>query len=422
VIANLPALQNGDVPYEGLNGATVYSRSDDGGQTWDPENVILDGMGSEFAATWGADEYAWAEPNAGVIAFVSFGGIADGIIMKSEDDGDTWERVTFYDSPDPFFDGNGGDLPQCGGGDGYNAIAIDADGVVHIAFGRQIHLDDTPDDDAWSYYPYSDGLVYWNEDMPPLDTAQIKADILPEDWSEFPIYQNGQLAAWTQPNGDDTIVGVAVYYAGLTSMPQLVIHDGIVQIFSSSLAVGFDNEEYNFRHIWGTFTEGDGQWSEFTDYTNDVFHIFSECVYPSASPNVHGGTYDLLYMTDNLPGNSIQPDPPTHDPVNNNMVYLPIMNQVGVEDQLVNAGFEVSKNFPNPTGDQTYFTVSLDKGTGLDLKVISMTGQVIYQRDLGYKSAGMHTIRIDANNFAPGVYFYVVSDTNNKVTRKLIVQ
>lgn len=422
VIANLPTLQNGDVPYEGLNGATVYSRSDDGGQTWDPKNVILDGMGSDYAASWGADDYAWAEPNAGVIAFVTFGGIADGIIMKSEDDGDSWERITFYASPDPFFDGNGGDLPVCGGGDGCNAIAIDDEGVVHVAFGRQIHLDDTPDDDAWSYYPYSDGLIYWNETMPALDTAQIKAEILPDDWSDFPIYQNGQLAAWTQPNGEDTIVGVATYYASLTSMPQIVIHDGIVQIFTSSLAVGFDNEEYNFRHIWGTFTEGDGIWSEFTDYTNDVFHIFSECVYPSVAPSANNGMYHILYMTDNLPGNSTQPDPPTHDPVNNNMVYLPLNFQVGIENQITSSTFEVSQNFPNPVNGQTYFTVSLNIGADLKLKVTSLTGQVVSNSNLGYKSAGTHTLNMNTNDFVPGVYFYTVSTGVHKATRKMIVQ
>ena len=179
---------------------------------------------------------------------------------------------------------------------------------------------------AWSYYPYSDGIVYWNETMPALDTAQITATILPTDaeWENTPIYQNGQLAAWTQPNGDDTIVGIAPYYTSLTGMPQIVVNNGIVQIFSSAIAVGFDNEEFNFRHIWGTFTEGDGLWSPFEDYTNDVFHIFSECVYPTVSATTYGDTYHILYETDNLPGNSLQPDPPTHDPVLNNMVYLPV--------------------------------------------------------------------------------------------------
>ena len=92
-------------------------------------------------------------------------------------------------------------------------------------------------------------------------------------------------------------------------MPQLVIHDGIIQIFYSGLSVGYDNEEYNFRHIWGRFTEGDNMWSEFMDYTSDVFHIFSECVYPAAAPHPVNGSYHILYETDNLPGNSLQPDP-----------------------------------------------------------------------------------------------------------------
>jgi len=422
VIANLPTTQNGGDPYEGLSGAVVYSRSTDGGQSWDPENVILEGMGSDYAAAWGADDYAWAEPNAGVIAFVIFGGVADGIIMKSEDDGDSWERVTFYESPDPFFDGNSGDLPRCGGGDGYNAIAIDDDGIVHVAFGRQIHLDDTPDDDAWTYYLYSDGLVYWNETMPALDTAQIKADILPDDWSDFPIYQNGQLAAWTQPYEDDTIVDVAIYQASLTSMPQLVIHDGIIQIFSSALAVGYDNEEYNFRHIWGCFTEGDGLWSEFEDYTADVFHIFSECVYPSAAPHPVNSTYHLLYETDNLPGNSLQPDPPTHDPVLNNMVYLPINPYPVHVLENPSQSFLVSQNYPNPVNGQTYFTVILNEGADLSLEVYTLTGQMINNADYGYKAAGTHTLTINASELASGVYFYTVSTAADKVTRRMIVQ
>jgi len=407
--------------YEDLTMALLYSRSDDGGQTWDPENAILDGMGSDYTSGWGGDDYTWAQPNAGVIAFVAFGGVKDGIVMKSEDDGDSWERVTFYESPMPFFTGEEGTLPECGGGDGYNAITIDDEGLVHVAFGRQIHVDDDPGE-GWSYYPYSDGLVYWNENMAVLDTAQIKADILPDDWSQFPIYQNGQLAAWTQPNGDDTIVDVANYYASLTSMPQMIIHNGVVQIFYSALAVGFDNEEFNFRHIMGRFTEGDGYWSGFEDYTDDVFHIFSECVYPSLSQGTYGDTYHILYQTDNLPGNALQPDPPTHDPVNNKIVYLPIDPlQVDVNENMAES-FEVSQNYPNPVNGQAYFTVTLNEGADLSLEVYSLTGQMVNTADYGYKTAGIHTLTINANELASGVYFYTVSTATNKVTRKMIVQ
>ncbi|RLD32537.1 MAG: hypothetical protein DRI88_07695 [Bacteroidetes bacterium] len=422
VIANLPVTQNGGDPYEGLSGAIVYSRSFDGGLTWDPENALLDGMGSDYAKAWGADDYAWAEPNAGVIAFVAFGGIADGIVMKSDDDGDNWERVTFYESPDPFFDGNGGDLPKCGGGDGYNAISIDDDGIVHVAFGRQIHIDDTPDDDAWSYYPYSDGLVYWNETMPPLDTAQIRSDIIPDDWSTLPIYQNGQLAAWTLPNGEDTIIGVAPYYASLTSMPQIVISNDVIRIFYSALTLGFATEDYNYRHIWVSSKEGNSDWGEFTDLNNDIFHIISECVYPSASPKLLNNSYPILYQTDQLPGNSLQPDPPTHAPVLNKMVFLPAFVPIVGTEETSAAIFDVSQNYPNPTNEQTYVAVTLNEGADLSLQVFSITGQIVHTKNYGYKTAGTHNLKMNVSDLTPGVYFYSVYTGTQKVTRKMIVQ
>lgn len=415
------------VVYEGLNMALLYSRSTDGGLTWDPENIILEGMGSDYTSGWGGDDYAWAHPVGNTIAFVAFGGIKDGIVMKSTDNGDNWERILFYESPDPFFDGNGGDLPQCGGGDGYNAIALDDDGMVHVAFGRQIHLDDTPGDDAWSYYPYSDGLVYWNEELPVLDTAMIQADILPEDWTTMNLYQNGMLAAWTQSNGEDTLVGIATYYASLTSMPQLVITrdamgNQIVQVFYSAVSVGFDNSEYNFRHIWGRYTEGDGRFSEFIDYTGDVYHIFSECVYPAVAQTMTDQTYHILYQTDNIPGNSIQPsDAPMHDPVLNNMVYLPISPlAVNVNDTHLEP-VTVSQNYPNPFRGNTFVNVNLEKANSLSLEIQSVTGQKVLVNNYGIKSAGLHTLSVDGSTLSTGIYFYTVVAGEHRVTQKMMV-
>lgn len=415
------------VVYEGLNMALVYSRSTDGGLTWDPENLILEGMGSDYTNGWGGDDYTWAHPVDNTIAFVAFGGIKDGIVMKSTDGGDNWERILFYESPDPFFDGNGGDLPQCGGGDGYNAIALDDAGMVHVAFGRQIHLDDTPGDDAWSYYPYSDGLVYWNEEMPVLDTAMIQADILPTDWTTMNLYQNGMLAAWTQSNGEDTLVGIATYYASLTSMPQLVItRDNmgtqIVQVFYSAVSVGFDNSVYNFRHIWGRYTEGDGRFSEFKDYTGDVYHIFSECVYPAVAQTMPDQTYHILYQTDNMPGNSIQPsDAPMHDPVLNNMVYLPISPLAVEVEESLSRPLSVTQNYPNPAHGLTYIGITLEQTSQLSMEVYTLTGQRVMVEDYGIKQSGSHTITLDGTQLSSGIYFYTLTAGENQITRKMMV-
>ncbi len=426
VICVTPGTGNQGTVYEGLDGALLYSRSSDGGQTWDPQNMILEGVNSDYTSGWGGDDYAFAAPQGNTLAFFAFGGIRDGVIMKSTDGGDNWERMLVYESPMPFFTGDEGTLPKCGGGDGYNAIAIDDEGLVHAAFGRQVHMDDTPGDAQWSYYPYSDGLVYWREGMPALDTADILADIIPEDWETTSLYQNGNLAAWVQPNGEDTIVGLPYYGASMTTMPQIVtMRDEndvkIVQVIYSAISVGFDNSELNFHHIWGRFTEGDDNWSEFTDYTGDVFHIFSECAYPSVAPKAVDGKIHVLYQSDNMPGTSIQPDPPQHDPVLNTIVYLPISPlPVNVEENPAQS-LEISQNYPNPFNGTTYVSVDMNESANLSLEVYTLTGQKVAMNDYGFKTAGSHTITIDGSQLTTGIYFYTITAGESKVTRKMMV-
>ena len=424
VICVTPGTGNSGTVYEGLDGALLYSRSTDGGVTWDPENMILEGVSSDYTFGWAGDDYAFAAPQGDNLAFFAFGGVRDGVVMKSTDGGDNWERFLVYESPMPFFSGLEGTLPQCGGGDGSNAIAIDDEGMVHAAFGRQVHMDD----DAaagWSYYPYSDGLIYWNESMPAFDTADILATIMP-DWETTSIYQSGNVAAWTQPNGEDTIVGVAYYGASLTTMPQIVTtRDAfgvkIVQVFYSALSVGFDNSENNFHHIWGRYTEADGNWSEFTDYTGDVFHIFSECVYPSVAPNVVDGKFHILYQSDNMPGNSLQPDPPTHDAVLNTMVYLPVSPIPVDVNETPAQSLEISQNYPNPFNGKTYVEVTLNESSAVSMEVYTVTGQKVTMNDYGFKTAGTHTIAIDGSQLTTGIYFYTVTAGENQVTRKMMV-
>ncbi len=427
VIANVKSTVNGGSPYMGLDGALSYSRSSDGGQTWDPDNIILDGISSDYYASIGADSYAWAAPQGNTIAFVSFDGITDGVVMKSDDGGDNWERMLFYESPLPFFTGEEGDLPKCGGGDSYNAVVIDDEGLIHVAFGRQIHLDDDPAA-GWNYYPYSDGLVYWKEGMEALDTTKLTAEIIPEDWENHYLYEHGNLAAWVQPNGDDTIAGIAYYGASMTSMPQLSVYrndhgEKIININYSAISVGFDNSELNYRHIWGRFTEDDGKFSAYTDYTGDVFHIFSECVYPSVSQNIVNGKIALVYQSDNMPGISIQPDPPTHDPVLNSIVYLPVGPFIPVGQQdLTSELTEVSQNYPNPFSGKSYFEVTLNQPAQVSMEVFSLTGQKVMATDYGYKLAGKHALAIDGTSFTNGIYFYTVTAGQQKSTHKMMVR
>jgi hypothetical protein len=266
--------------------------------------------------------------------------------------------------------------------------------------------------------------------MPALDTGDITNDIIPDDWTAHPLYAKGELAAWTQPHEDDTIVGVAPYYASLVSMPQIAITDDpsgnqIVTVFHSGLAVGFANQELgqNYRHIFVSRTELDEQgiWTTPEDLTGDIIHIFSECVYPALFADANTSTFHLLYQTDNLPGNSIQPTGGNHAPDNNNMVHLTYGFPVGIANN-ADIAFEVSQNAPNPASEQTSIAVKVDKATAITLVIHNMLGQQIYSESVKAVTPGTHTFKVDVSGFAPGICFYTVTAGDKSVCRKMTIK
>lgn len=413
IIALTAPVANGGTEYMGLDGALLYSRSDDGGITWNPENIIIDGTGSEYTNGWSGDTYAWAAPMGETLAFVAWDGIKDGIVIKSTDSGNSWERILFYASGTPFFD-NSVVQTIYGGGDGYNAAAIDETGKVHVAFGRQLHAADGSGGPG-SYYPYSNGLVYWNEDKPALDSVKIGHDILDPVW----LRDNGYLLAEVQENGDDTIIGVATYQASLTSFPQLMVKDNQIYAFFSSLSLGFDNTVNNYRHVWGRVSENDGMWSEYTDYTGDVFHLFSECVFPGVSPTANE-TIHLTYQTSNQPG--IAERYADHDPIDNNYVYLPVTPlHVGIGNDAQEVSFEV-QSYPNPAVNHTTIMVKTEKTGQINLSVYNVLGQEIYRATDEGKTLGAHSFTLNVSGFEAGIYFYTVEIGNKKVTNKMLVK
>ncbi len=85
--------------YQGLNGALLYSRSTDSGETWDIQNQILPGMDSTEYNGFTGDCYAFAEPKDNIVAFVVGSPYNDMFLMKSNDYGQTFEKTIIWDNP-----------------------------------------------------------------------------------------------------------------------------------------------------------------------------------------------------------------------------------------------------------------------------------------------------------------------------------
>jgi hypothetical protein len=400
--------------YQGLDGALLYSRSSDGGQTWNPQNVILPGLGPGEIWGVGGDVYAWAAPMGDTIAFIVGDFLADGIVLKSNDGGDTWESMKYYEAPIPAF-GNQVPLPRHGGIDGYQAAVIDDQGRVHVAVGRMMHSADGSGGPT-SYFPYSNGLLYWNETLPPLDSTKVTSNIL--DPSGVP---SQYLLAEVVDNGTDSIVGVATFQASLTSMPQLVFDQNakILYAFYSALTLGFSNGENNYRHVWMRFSEDYGQtWSPPQDLTGSIFQIFSDCVYPSASESVTDKVH-VLYQSDNQPGNAIRFS--GHGVNDNNIVYLPVNLAVGINEKPASI-IGIDQLMPNPANRFTRLVMHIDRPASAEVSMINLVGQIVQNHTLNLPNAGPHDLRLDLNGLRPGVYLVRVKAGNDVAVRKLVIE
>jgi hypothetical protein len=123
-----------------------------------------------------------------------------------------------------------------------------------------------------------------------------------------------------------------------------------------------------------------------------------------------------------MPGNSLQPnDGPSHDPILNNMVYLPVTPLPVDVNETAAQALEISQNYPNPFNGNTYVEVTLNKAANVSVEVTTVTGQKVVMNDYGFKTAGTHNVVIDGSQLTTGIYFYTVTAGQSKVTRKMMV-
>ncbi len=402
--------------YMGQGAALLYSRSQDGGETWDIENHFFEDIGPDYFTSVGAETYTWAAPKGNTIAFTVGFGIGHGCIMKSNDNGDTWEFIEVYNSP--AYPPTGDYTLPFGAGDGTSASAIDNDGNVHVVFGRMVHVYD--ETGAAFYYPSTDGLIYWNETMPPLDTATISSSTLEH------LEENGNLIGYVIGDGIPGLIDFATYYTSLTSHPQIMI-DGMNRVFVlyAGVAPDFNNGAYNFRHIYGnSSSDGGATWNGIEDLTDELLYIFSECIYPNIAPHVVDGKIHFTFQDDDEPGIFVWAGSQA-EVGSNNISYMSIETDelTGIGDAPASeVAMEVSQNYPNPFLDVTYLEVNTPLPSGITFTVSDIAGRVVHSENIEKTGSEKHRIRFNSQGLTSGVYYYTVRSDFGSFSGKMIVQ
>lgn len=412
----LPESHGGE-PYEGLNGALLYSLSTNGGVSWDIENEILDGMSSDEYNGFAGDTYAFAEPVGDVVAFV-VGDPWTGLFqMKSMDGGVTFEKTVIWNHPYPDWEfGMEADTFYCA--DGSQSLAIDSEGKVHVAFG----ITRAEADAQNTYlYPWVDGIAYWNEDMPAYSNGLHTLN--PNDHPESELVEDETLIGWSQDvNGNGELEfedDMGHYFIGLSSMPQLMIDnlDHFYLIYSSTTET-FSNGLKNYRHIWGR-RGNPPYWGDFIHVSDDLIHIFDECVFPAMAPKYYDGAH-LIYQADSEPGTAVWAS--QHEYVDNRIIYSHLeWLPVGFDEDIKEQTIFVGQNQPNPFRHNTIIQVETLNSGNIELKVLSITGQTIYEEVRSGISPGKHLFELDGSGFKKGIYFYTLSNGTSSITKKMIV-
>lgn len=429
-----PTANNG-VVYQGLDGALTYSRSTDGGTTWDINQVVLPQL-SATAGFYGfsGDQYS-IDAKGDTVAFVLGGFEESVVLMKSTDNGTTWNMTVVYGHPmglawnsanaisDKDGDGVADTLNVC---DGTPTVLIDNNGICHVAFGVMRILKDDPAAQGVSFFPTTSGLAYWNETMLDVngnpDCPKIIIDVEDRD------------ASGTVFDDLTNIDQIATYFISLTSQPSMGIDaNGTLYLAYSALMEGTNNgngQYYRNVHIMKSSDNG-ANWSVPLNVTDDDF---SEGVFASVAKNV-GTEVHLIYQRDSEPGLAVRGDEdafssneivyariPVGDiPSTNNGINVPYCGDNVVISSVTNITSKVNslQVFPNPTNGMLNISYISEVNGDVSVRLVNLNGQEVMNQTFN-KANGGFLNTINMNNFPKGVYMLQVITPERTITEKVI--
>ena len=415
---------NSWVEYMGQDKALLYSRSNDGGVTWDPQNVILEGTGEDYYTGFGGDDYMFAARGNTLVLFMG-SAWTDMLFLKSTDNGDTWEKTVVWEHPYQFYDWDVTITDTFFCCDNAAHCAIDPDGMVHVVFGisRVLHAEVG---NNYNYFYLYDGIGYWNEDMEPFGD-HIHALSGPQyGFANSEMLENYNYIGWMQDvnaDGEVTLADEVRSYdqLGPSTMPTITIDDqGRRFVLYASLTETYEVDLYNYKHIWGRAYEN-GEWGPFVDLSGDIVHIFDECIHPHLAPTSDGSLH-YIYMADATPGMAQNDD---HAWQENRIIYAMLdKNELLTSVKELteeNKNLTVGQSYPNPMRSSAKINVSLEEGSELSLVITNLTGQKVQEYHHGYLNAGTHSLDIERSTMKSGIYFYTVQAGLLSVSNKVLV-
>lgn len=417
--------------YAGQFGPLYYSRSDDGGLTWTVAKAIIPAIDSSSYFGFGGDAYS-IDARGDVIAIAYSDFTTDVGLLKSTDNGNTWTKTVIFPFYFPLYDtfldntitdtiptDGVADLIPSNSGDAH--VLIDNNNLCHVWYGgNQVTNDGAT---GTSYIPATDGMYYWNENMPANSPVLFAAA---EDFNGNQVIDIPDASALC-PNDP---FGFGLYRGGITQMASAGV-DAANNIYVAYQTINelTDTTFYQkiHRHIYIVVSTDGGQtWSVPYNIQQGGNSLFEEGVFACMAKTVDSDVH-LIYQRDGAPGHSLATAGDC-DNVNNagtssDIIYTKITASdfLSVENIDGTSDFSVT-NHPNPCSDFTNITLNHSKMSDVVVTVSNLLGENVGTLNFNKVPAGENNFKLNVSKMCSGVYFCNVSDGTQSVTRKIIVQ
>lgn len=92
---------------------------------------------------------------------------------------------------------------------------------------------------------------------------------------------------------------------------------------------------------------------------------------------------------------------------------------VGIDEN--DAALQLEQNIPNPFNGMSEIRYNLNKTAEVTFEVVDVTGKQVMNVQKGTQAAGEYNLFLNADEFAPGVYYYTLRAGEQQLTKKMII-
>lgn len=420
---------------KGIFAPMVYSRSKDGGATWDKQHVMMPDYDSTLTNNGGADQYT-VDVKGNTVAIVNADLLQGVIAWKSTDGGDNWQRIivdTFKYAP---WTGKTEMLDTPFTNDGTVDVIIDNNNKLHVFWGLGRVLDTDTSDASYSFYPSIQGLMHWSEatDKTTLIASGSQFDRDQDGINSLEQATYSGLSSGNVPSGLSTVARLGSTSAMRQPASAMDANGNLYCLFSVPIEQDLSDLGANFRDIGVVYsTDGGATWS----LPQNVTQVMGREDDFASTCRVANGFLHMTWQQDEIAGTNLQNNSGAfgnHPVVLNLINYqaIPVTEILngnigmlyGVNVEKPNTGevMVVNQNYPNPFSNSTNVLVYLTKPGDIKVEVRNAMGALVKTQTHSNLYKGNHELTITAEGLSTGVYTYTLIAGGSSVSKTMMVK